>query len=72
MLTQHGSRKAFRPSMTALSSILLLVVSASRPKIYTRLVPAREAVEKLSRLVTNGDEFVQIAEELPMLTGQIQ
>jgi integrase len=43
-------------------------------EIYTLPVPAhqREAVENLSRLVTNGDEFVQIAGELPMLTQQIQ
>ncbi len=34
-------------------------------EIYTLPIPAhlREAVENLSRLVTNGDEFVQIAEE---------
>lgn len=43
-------------------------------EIYTLLVPAhqREAVENLSRLVTNGDEFVQIAEELPLASQQIQ
>jgi integrase len=43
-------------------------------EIYTFPVPAhqRAAVESLSRLVTNGDEFAQIAEELPMLTEQIQ
>ncbi|MGB2628148.1 MAG: hypothetical protein WAK20_15285, partial [Candidatus Acidiferrum sp.] len=34
-------------------------------EIYTLPIPAhlREAVENLSRMVTNGDEFVQIAEE---------
>jgi integrase len=32
----------------------------------------REAVDKLSQLVTNGDELEQIAEGLPVLTQQIQ
>jgi integrase len=42
--------------------------------IYTSPVPAhqREAVENLSRMVTNGDELPEIAEEPPMLTQQIQ
>jgi hypothetical protein len=43
-------------------------------EIYTIPLPAhqREAVEKLSQLVTNGDELEQIAEGLPVLTQQIQ
>lgn len=42
--------------------------------IYTLPLPAhqREAVENLSRMVTNGDELPKIAEELPVLTQQIQ
>ncbi len=41
---------------------------------YTIPLPAhqREAVEKLSELVTNGDEQGQFAEGLPVLTEQIQ
>ena len=43
-------------------------------EIYTIPLPAhqREAVNKLSQLVTNGDELEQIAEGLPVLTQQIQ
>jgi len=43
-------------------------------EIYTIPLPAhqREAVAKLSQLVTNGDELEQIAEGLPVLTQQIQ
>ncbi len=43
-------------------------------EIYTIPIPAhqREAVTKLSQLVTNSDEFRQIAEGLPMPTQQIQ
>ena len=43
-------------------------------EIYTLPIPAhqREAVENLSRMVTNGDEFAQNAEDLPMATAQIQ
>jgi integrase len=43
-------------------------------EIYTIPLPAhqREAVDKLSQLVTNGDELEQIAEGLPVLTQQIQ
>jgi hypothetical protein len=35
-------------------------------EVYTLPTPAhlREAVENLSQLVTNGDEFVQIAEAI--------
>jgi len=42
--------------------------------IYIQPLPAhqREAVEKLSQLVTNGDEKSQCAEGLPVLTQQIQ
>ncbi len=42
--------------------------------IYTLPLPAhqREAVENLSRMVTNGDELPKIAEGLPVLTQQIQ
>ena len=43
-------------------------------EVYTLPIPAhlREAVEKLSRLVTNGDELDQFAEETPTVTLQIQ
>ena len=43
-------------------------------ELYTIPLPAhqREAVENLSRMVTNGDELPKIAEGLPMLTQQIQ
>ena len=43
-------------------------------EVYTLPIPAhlREAVEKLSRLVTNGDELDQFAEEAPTVTLQIQ
>ena len=43
-------------------------------EIYTMPLPAhqREAVENLSRMVTNGDELQKIAEGLPVLTEQIQ
>jgi len=43
-------------------------------EIYTIPIPAhqREAVAKLSQLVTNSDEFRQIADGLPMPTTQIQ
>jgi integrase len=43
-------------------------------EIYTIALPShqREAVEKLSRMVTNGYELPEIAEELPMPTQQIQ
>lgn len=43
-------------------------------EIYTIPLPAhqREAVENLSRMVTNGDELQKIAEGLPVLTQQIQ
>lgn len=43
-------------------------------EIYTLPLPAhqREAVERLSQLVTNGDELHQLREGLPMPTGQIQ
>jgi len=34
--------------------------------------PHAEAVEKLSQLVTNGNELEQIAEGLPVFTQQIQ
>jgi integrase len=43
-------------------------------EIYTIPLPThqREAVAKLSQLVTNSDEFRKIAKELPMPTQQIQ
>jgi hypothetical protein len=43
-------------------------------EIYTVPLPShqREAVEKLSRMVTNGDELPEIAGGLPLLTQQIQ
>ena len=43
-------------------------------EIYMLPLPAhqREAVENLSRMVTNGDELPKIAEGLPVLTQQIQ
>jgi hypothetical protein len=43
-------------------------------EIYTLPIPAhqREAVENLSRMVTNGDELPKDAEALPLLTQQIQ
>src|SRR5438132_6921148 len=43
-------------------------------EIYTLPIAAaqRQAVENLSRMVTNGDELRQIGEKLPMLTQQIQ
>lgn len=43
-------------------------------EIYTIPLPAhqREAVENLSRMVTNGDELPKTAKGLPMLTEQIQ
>lgn len=43
-------------------------------EIYTIPIPAhqREAVAKLSQLVTDSDEFRKIAKELPMPTEQIQ
>jgi integrase len=43
-------------------------------EIYTIPLPdhQREAVHKLSQLVTNSDEFAEIAEGLPMPTEQIQ
>ena len=43
-------------------------------EIYTIPLPdhQREAVHKLSQLVTNSDEFAEIAEGLPMPTQQIQ
>ena len=43
-------------------------------EIYTLPIPAhqREAVENLSRMVTNGDELGQLAKELPMPTTRIQ
>jgi len=43
-------------------------------EIYTLPIPAhqREAVENLSRMVTNGDESPKNAEALPLLTQQIQ
>jgi integrase len=43
-------------------------------EIYTIPLPdhQREAVHKLSELVTNSDEFAEIAEGLPMPTQQIQ
>jgi len=43
-------------------------------EIYTLSIPQaqRTAVENLSRMVTNGDELVEVGEELPMLTQQIQ
>jgi integrase len=43
-------------------------------EIYTIPLPAhqREAVAKLSQLVTNSDEFAEIAKGLPMPTEQIQ
>ena len=39
-------------------------------EVYTLPIPAhlREAVENLSQLVTNGDEFGQIAEEISAVT----
>jgi hypothetical protein len=39
-------------------------------EVYTLPTPAhlREAVEKLSQLVTNGDEFGQFANEIPAVT----
>ncbi|HUK88726.1 MAG TPA: tyrosine-type recombinase/integrase, partial [Terriglobales bacterium] len=42
--------------------------------IYTQPLPAhqREVVEKLSQLVTNGDELRQFAENLPVPTERIQ
>lgn len=42
--------------------------------IYIQPLPAhqREAVENLARMVTNGDEPGKFAEELPVLTEQIQ
>ena len=43
-------------------------------EIYTIAIPAhqREAVAKLSQLVTTSDELPEIAEDLPMPTQQIQ
>jgi integrase len=43
-------------------------------EIYTVPLPShqREAVENLSRMVTSSDELPEIAEELPLLTQQIQ
>ncbi len=43
-------------------------------EIYTLPIAAaqRQAVENLSRMVTNGDELRQIGEKLPRLTQQIQ
>jgi len=43
-------------------------------EIYTLPIPAhqREAVERLSQLVTNGDELHQFREGLPIPTEQIQ
>ena len=43
-------------------------------QVYTLPLPAhqREAVENLSRMVTNGDELGQLAKELPMPTTRIQ
>jgi integrase len=43
-------------------------------ELYTLPIPAhlREAVEKLSQLVTNGDESDQFAEGVPTVTLQIQ
>jgi integrase len=43
-------------------------------EIYTVPLPShqREAVENLSRMVTNGDELPKNAEGLPMLTQRIQ
>jgi len=39
-------------------------------EVYTLPTPAhlRQAVENLSQLVTNGDEFSQFAEKLPPAT----
>ncbi len=43
-------------------------------ELYILPIPThqREAVENLSRMVTNGDELRQIAERLPMPTTRIQ
>ena len=43
-------------------------------EIYTLPIPAqqRAVVEKLSRMVTNGDELDQFAEDVPGPTQQIQ
>jgi hypothetical protein len=41
-------------------------------EIYTLPAHQREAVENLSRMVTNSDELPKIAEGLPVLTQQIQ
>ena len=43
-------------------------------EIYTSPMPAqqRAVVEKLSRMVTNGDELDQFAEDVPEPTQQIQ